>query len=378
MKTNSILSVILISILLSGCSLLKLQPQFAGEALPKQDLNKRMAVRSFYKNFSGEVMQAADSIFSMSNDLAVKSEAIKWKGAATSACVRTAFQTDAEVALVETWLLTRQMDEYLNSRGEGFFGEFQQIATACSGKLYEDIQKIARRNNHQKDFELLSEFVLNYPVKNDFQDWQFTKMDVRQQLLEHLQIPDSAYTTTVGTGAEVMNDFTDRISVYNDQIKSQLSWEKDLVLLTFQDDSIAQPYLARIDSLSQMLNRLAIVAQESPEMMGVIAVRMREELSPIVSDLNSGMRSSIEELSNERAQLQEYLNTQRVLLRDDMTQSGKELIQETTDNLIRFVRQISWLIIIVVIVLVAIIFGLPFMLGYLLAKARFKNKNDNQ
>ena len=172
--------------------------------------------------------------------------------------------------------------------------------------------------------------------------------------------------------------FTDRISVYNDQIKSQLSWEKELVLITFQDDSIAQPYLARIDSLSQMLNRLAIVAQESPEMMGVIAVRLREELSPIVSDLNSGMRSSIEELSNERAQLQEYLNTQRVLLRDDMTQSGKELIQETTDNLIRFIRQISWLIIIVVIVLVAIIFGLPFMLGYLLAKARFKNKNDNQ
>lgn len=375
MKTKFFLIVTIISIALSSCSLLKFQPQFASESLPKQDLNTRLAVRSYYKSFSGKVIQAADSIVTLSDDLSVKAQAIKWKGAATSACARTAFQTDAEISLVDTWILVRQMDEYLNRYGVEKFGSHSHIATDATKELYEQIDEIAKRSNTKSHYQSLAEFVKSYPLPDDIYEWQFSKTDVRPLLIEHLQIPDSLYTSTIGTGAEVMNDFTDRISVYNDQIKSQLAWEKELLLLTFENDSLVEPYLARIDSLSQMLNRLAIVAKESPEMMGVIAVRMREELSPIMSDFNTGMRSNINELSKEREYLQNYLNQQRELLRDDMTQSGKVLIQETTDNLIRFMRQISWLIVFVVIVLVAVIFGLPFTLGYLLAKARFKNKN---
>lgn len=373
------LTMSLLILALSSCSLIKFQPKFGTESLPKQELNKRLAVRSYFKTFSGEVIQAADSIIELSNDPAIKSQAIRWKGAATAACTRTAFQTDAEIALVDTWLLTRQMDEYLKAHGDEFFGEFSSIAQNCAVGLSEEIEELARRSNDKEHYQKLKSFVADYPLSSTLNDWQFSKIDTRPRLIEYLEIPDSLYTTTIGTGAEVMNDFTDRMSVYNEQIQSQLAWEKELLILTLDNDSLVEPYLARIDSLSQMLNRLAIVAQESPEMMGVIAVRMREELTPIVQDFNSGMRGSIYELAQEREHLQSYLNEQRVLLRDDIQSSGKVLLEETTDNLIRFVRNISWLIIIVVIVLVTVIFGLPFTLGYLLAKARFKPRRmDNK
>ncbi|MBS2211255.1 hypothetical protein KEM09_07580 [Carboxylicivirga mesophila] len=377
MKTKIIASLLLITVL-SSCSLLKFQPQFGTEALSKQDLNTRMAVRSYYKSFTGQVIQAADSIVASTEEPSIKAEAIKWKGAATSACARTAFQSDAEIALVDTWLLAKQMDAYLQARGTVHFGELSPIAEACANELVSEIQQMAKRSNDKKHYEELLSFVEAYPLTSELYEWQFSKFDTRPLLIEHLQIPDSLYTSTIGTGAEVMNDFTDRMSVYNEQIQSQLAWEKDLILLTLENDSLAEPYLARIDSLSQMLNRLAIVAQESPEMMGIIAVRMREELTPVLHDFNTGMRTSIYELSQERQHLQKYLDEQRVLLRDDIQQSGKVLIKETTDNLIRFIRRISRLIVFVVIVLVTVIFGLPFTLGYLLAKARFKSRQSTK
>ncbi len=356
----------------SSCSLLKFQPEFGTDPLPKQELNTRLAVRSFYKTFSGEVVQAADSIIHTTDNRDIIMQAIRWKGAATSACARTAFQSGSEIALVDTWLLTRQMDEYLQAHGNEVFGELSSIAEDCAANLYNEIDQLAQRSNDEDHYKQLKSFVERHPLSEDISDWQFSKVDTRLDLIEYLEIPDSLYTTTIGTGAEVMNDFTDRMSVYNEQIQSQLGWEKELIMLTLDNDSLVEPYLARIDSLSQMLNRLAIVAEESPEMMGMIAVRMREELTPLVYDFNSGMRNSIYELAQEREQLQKYLDKQRVLLRDDLQSSGKVLIEETTDNLIRFVKNISWLIIIVVVVLVTVIFGLPFTLGYLLAKARFK------
>ncbi|WP_430809726.1 MULTISPECIES: hypothetical protein [unclassified Carboxylicivirga] len=360
---------------LSACSLIKFEPQYGTDPLPAQHLNNRLAVRSYYKTFSGLVVQTADSIAGLSSDLSIRAEAIKWKGAATSACTRTAFQTDPEISLVDTWLLARQMKNYFDGEGAEVFGEHTHLAQDCAHDLYVEIDDLARRSNDRSRYQQLASFVDNYPLPKAIQGWQFTKSDTRPHLIKHLNIPDSLYTTTIGTGAEVVNDFTDRISVYNEQIKSQLAWEKELLLLTFENDTLVEPYLARIDSLSQMLNRLAIVAQESPEMMGIIAVRLREELTPLVHDFNRGMESSIYELSNERDALQKYLNEQRVLLKEDLTVSGKVLIEETTDNLIRFVRRISWLIVFVVIVLVAVLFGMPFTLGYLLAKARFKPKS---
>ena len=93
-------------------------------------------------------------------------------------------------------------------------------------------------------------------------------------------------------------------------------------------------------------------------------------------DFNKGMAANLAQLAKEREYLQVYLDEQRILIRKDLEESGKVLIQETTDSLAHFIKSISGVLIILVIVLAAVLFGLPFTIGYLLAKARFK-KNDN-
>jgi len=118
-----------------------------------------------------------------------------------------------------------------------------------------------------------------------------------------------------------------------------------------------------------------VILKESPELF---AVSLREELEPMAHDFTYGMQNSIVQLSEERDELQRYLAEQRVLLKSDLEESGQVLIKESTDNLIRLIKSISRVFIILVVVLTAVFFGLPFALGFLLGKWRVKSKIEKE
>nr|WP_321451924.1 hypothetical protein [uncultured Carboxylicivirga sp.] len=371
-----VLMAVLASAILSSCSLLKFNMEGASTPLEVEDLNARMAVRSFYKEFSGQVIQIADSIYHSTDDLELKTKTIYWKSGSTSACSRAAFQTDAELALVETWIVTRQMNHFFENQGQEYFDNYTHLATESSEDLLRKIELIAKGTRKKENFAQLKDFVYQYELHPIADDWKMERHDLRPDLIAHMGIPDSLYTKTVGSGAEVMSDLTDRLGIYNEQISSQLEWQKQLLLTNMEDSTLVAPYIARIDSMAATMRSLAIIMQESPEMLGMIAVRMREELSPIAQDFTYGMQNSILQLSKERDELQKYISEQRVLLKADLEESGQVLIKETTDNLIRLIKSISWVIILLVIVLTAVFFGLPFTLGFLLGKWRVKRKLD--
>ncbi|MBS2097394.1 hypothetical protein [Carboxylicivirga linearis] len=362
------------SAILSSCSLVKFNMENAATPLEAEDLNARMAVRSFYKDFSGKVIQIADSIYQSTDDLNLKTKTIYWKSGSTSACSRAAYQTDVEVALVETWLVARQMNHFFENEGKDYFDKYTYMASEISEELVWKIEKLAQGTREKENFNQLKDFVENYEFYPITEKWNFERHDVRPDLIAHLDVPDSLYTKTVGTSAEVMNDLTDRLGIYNEQISSQLEWQKQLLLTTMEDSALITPYVARIDSMAATMRSLAVIMKESPEMLSMIAVRLREELEPMANDFTYGMQNSIVQLSKERDELQRYLAEQRVLLKADLEESGQVLIKETTDNLIRLIKSISWVIIILVVVLTAIFFGLPFALGFLLGKWRVQKK----
>jgi len=364
--------IILFSV--SSCSLLNIAIESDVVPLPKRELNTRMAVRSFYHDFSGKVILAADSIYQVSEDVEIKGRALKWKMSATGAAASAAYQTVPQVSLVDTWLLCLQMEDYFNSSyGDTIFHTNTHLASEVSAELSKEISSVAK-SLYGKEFKDLESFVNKYAKEHAVHEMFFPRENIMPSLAEYLEIPDTSYVETVGSAAEVMNDFTDRLSGYNTQIGNQLNWQKDLFTLKWENDSLSEKYLEKADSLSATINRLAIIAQESPEMLGIVAERMREELTPLIYQMNNGMETSIMQLSQERDSLQKFIHEQRAILVEDMNATGANLIKETTENVGKMIRSVSWVLIILVLVLAGVMFGIPFFAGYLLAKARFKKK----
>ena len=84
---------------IQSCSLLKFSVDMGDEPIPATDVNTRVMVRAFYRDFSAGIINAADSIVSLSPDLDTKIRAMRWKMDATSICAGTAYGSLPEMSL---------------------------------------------------------------------------------------------------------------------------------------------------------------------------------------------------------------------------------------------------------------------------------------
>lgn len=107
-------------------------------------------------------------------------------------------------------------------------------------------------------------------------------------------------------------------------------------------------------------------------MMGIIAVRMREELAPLVYSMNQTVDSSLVSLSEQRAELEVYLDQQRAKLAQEADEMGQHMIASASDALVKIIRKI----IIYVILLIIVMFGVPFALGYAFGRMRLRRKRE--
>lgn len=95
-------------LMLNGCSLLKFSLDTGDTPLTREQINTRLTVRAFYKDFSLSVINTADSIYQSTDSLKLKLRAIEWKLRSTSLCAQAAFGNIPEISLLNTWLLCVQ------------------------------------------------------------------------------------------------------------------------------------------------------------------------------------------------------------------------------------------------------------------------------
>ncbi len=365
--------VLLLFVSTSSCSLLKLSLEGDSEPFSKAALNTRLLVRAFHDDFTNQVVFVADSIRKTSQDFEVQKKAIQWKINTNKASAKAAFQSIPEIALVDTWILSTQMDAYFNTdAGSVVFKAATPLAAQLATKMHQKIQETARALYPEKRYDQLAGFVADYTAKHPFSSLEFPRRNILNELTQHLNVADTTYITTLGSGSQAMSDLSDRIGVFREQLQLQLEWQKELISLNWENDSIADSYLARADSLSVRLDQLATIARESPETMALIAENMRMELLPIVYSFNDGIDGSIIRFAEERSALQKFIDEQRVLAVDDLNTSGKTLITETGESMTEVIKEVSWLLIILALIFALVFGGIPFYAGYLVAKARFQ------
>lgn len=373
MKIQDFTLVILAILVFSGCSIFKVSVDNPATPLSSQQLTTRALVRSFTEQASNEIIAAADSIVSQSADEAYyQINAIRWKLSSTLAYTKAGYQTIPESSLSDVWVLSKQWENWMELAADSVFGDYAPLARKTSSGIVHDVEKLARKLKTNQEYAKLHDFVESYADEHPLEAFASTAPQTLHAVLEYLDLPDTAYTSTVGTNAEVLSDFSDRLGRYQSQLNNTIEWQKDRFGIQWEDSGLDEQFLARADTLASMLNKLSIIAEESPEMMGIIAVRMREELAPLVYSMNQTVDSSLVSLSEQRAELEVYLDQQRAKLAQEADEMGQHMIASASDALVKIIRKI----IIYVILLIIVMFGVPFALGYAFGRMRLRRKRE--
>ncbi|CAH6807231.1 Methyl-accepting chemotaxis protein [Vibrio chagasii] len=382
--------VLVLSIVLSGCSLLEVKLDSQTTPLTQQELNARLMTREYAKLFFTQVEDSADLIAQSypADDTLHQSYVLLWKIHAEQGLQQAAYQTSPMSALIDTWVFTAQMNQfYAEGEGADLFTVDHAVNTARS--LDQEAEKLAKGVLSSSDFKKSKAFVAEFVASNPFKDLTFRSTPAYREWLTYLGKDESQIVQSLGTMPEAMSDASDRLSLMADQTPKLMSWKAELVAmnssLTGEDLSMT------LESLRQTSASMQDFIENNPEYMQTLASIMSAEMQPLLNDLSDKTDQKLAMLSDERVALEKMVTrerealvqmiekerieiagivtSERELFTQDLDRVSQEVVVLAIDKLMELIKGV----IIYFILFILVVFFAPLGIGYWLGK-RTANK----
>ena len=358
----------------TGCSLLSFKsPE---RPLSTRDLNARILTRELSGEFVTAVIRSADEVTATEKDPALLENTLRWEIAAIGESRRAATHMAPMMTLLDTWVLAVQMEGFTaeGAPGGALFGVHQQSVQAISARYADDAQALARRLIAPHDLPDYQRFVDAYAREHPLRDLDFARPSVIE-LWSREKGAGTRLVDSLGTIPEAMADTTDRLEIYGETVPSQLMRRTQLALLKAgYSQSDLQSSLRTLD---ERLERLTAVAESSPELVKGAEADFRASLREVLGRLDASQVRMIEAVHTERGALFADLQSEReaVLAAVDVQRKALALdAGRLADQVVRStgqqVRYLAGEVLGLLIVLTAVLLGLPFAAGYFLGRAR--------
>ncbi len=371
-------------VLLSGCSLITVETGIV--ALSDKEIEMRVATREFALKFAQRTSAAAAEIDARSDDPIVELDALRWHVAAVTSSRQAALQTAPALALLDTWALAEQQRRYFapNGAGEALFGDLHPLAADTAESLASQIETIAGRLLPGEELELFRKVVDTYVDAYPITSLRFDRESV---LVTWSELAESGHTlvTSVGTSPQVVNDLTDRLRIFGEQLPDEIVLQTQLRMR--ENGVEAKDVQDALTRLKDDLDRLAAVAETSPELVRQAVASLREEFDPTLEKIDGRVVNAMDRLTAERQALATDLDELRIGLAASVAQEREEITRvlaveraammtdarvianDVTDKSWKQVRGLVREVGLILIVLALIVLGLPFYGGYMLGKS---------
>jgi hypothetical protein len=374
-RTLTVLSLFLAVACLPGCSLITIEsPEMP---LSEREMNARLSTHRFVEHFIEVVTATADRISEAadaSEKQAVALDAIRWKLGATAALTSSGFETSSRDALVDSWAYCAQMTSFFREgAGQSWFGSQHDLALASAVELEGKIADHARRFAAESEAERWEEFVTGYAAATPLPDMSAPRASSVPAFYEFMQIDALEAIETVGSLGQVLESFSTQVSVMGQQVPQEVSWRTDLFL---HEQGIGDGSLnAELALLGSRLERVANVADRTPELLDSSLAQLQEEVAALIEALSveraavmdslRGERvAALEALSQEREIILAAVSRERAATQSDLERYGDKLVEDLFAEL----EGLAMTAMIGLVALALVVLGVPFGIGVLVGR----------
>ncbi|MGF1882188.1 chemotaxis protein [Vibrio splendidus] len=377
--------VLVLSVVLSGCSLLEVKLDTQTTPLTQQELNARIMTREYAKMFFIRVEDSADLIAQSypADDILHQSYVLLWKIHAEQGLQQAAYQTSPMSALIDSWVFTAQMNQfYRQGDGADLFATDDAVDTARF--LDQEAEKLAKGVLSSSDFKNSKVFVAQFAASHPFKDLTFRSTPAYREWLSYLGKDESQIVQSLGTMPEAMSDASDRLSLMADQTPKLMSWKAELVALN--SSLTGEDLSMTLESLRQTSASMQDFIENNPEYMQTLASIMSTEMQPLLNDLSDKTDQKLAMLTEERVALEKMVTrerealvemiakerieiagivtSERELFTQDLDRVSQEVVVLAIDKLMELIKSV----IIYFILFILVVFFAPLGIGYWLGK----------
>ena len=366
---------------LSGCISFSLE--VPGEPLPPEQLRARIETRQYAADFIERVARAADIIADGTEDAGIRANTLRWKIGASVASRRAAYRPEPELALVDTWAFAVQMEYFFGEgAGRALFVSQQQSALDTARALAREAEALAARRLDPGVLADYHKLVSDYAAAERLSDLSFERAPIAPLWREMLA---RRIAKSVSVAPEALADASDRLDIYGRRIPDELRWRAELAYVEsgFRPGDLShalkrfEEELTKLSALAQTqpelaMERLAALQAEMTRVFesfdrrwGQTLVMLQVERAALTKDLEAMRVAMDATIERERAALYAAISAERAALAADVARIGKELGPLLLGKLGEVVTEALLLIILLVLILV----GLPFLAGFLAGRA---------
>ncbi|THD65708.1 hypothetical protein E7Z59_14050 [Robertkochia marina] len=362
----------------SSCSLIRKINET--EPLTKGELNRRLLVQEYTRLSGSKIEKAADSILGYSKDSEVRTFAYLWKIKSLQSYNNAAFQTSPDLALIDTWTLTKQFSDFARSdRGKTRYKNWQPLVQSVTTGNLRDFEEKAREVLPWERYRDYSQLVYRYAETHPLTNLRFTDQTLRKEYLEYKGLPDSSAIKTVGSLPQVVADWANRLQFNSQSSVKSLKWNTEKMIAEQGWDTIDLDYrLQQVDEqLNKMLGRLDDLPNKLQGSIDTLSTRASDIMSRVENDLDQtkafvqGERMSIDSMV-----LRERLALDTIVARE--REAALADLGGITERTLEQIDGILWKLMLILILLVVILIVSFYIMGYYMGRSGKKKLQPQQ
>jgi hypothetical protein len=246
---------------LASCATVPTQTRFMeeqGVKVTSQALRTRLRAEAV--PFTGKMAEAADAVRAESVDPAVRRRTIVWKINVVPALYRSIFTQRPLIALVDTWALLLQAEDFLRSpEGKEAFGPGADRMLATTLELEARLKEIAAWAAPDRDLAkvraALQRWVEKHPVRISFA----TRESAESYLATLAPTDELGAFAVAGRMGEDLEGIIDRMDFLPVMVPLQATWQAELVYIDLVDprmDDVLQRGGEALGKVDEMLEWL--------------------------------------------------------------------------------------------------------------------------
>ena len=337
-------SIALSLFFLNGCSLLEIKLESQSIPLTTLELNTRILTREYSKHFFSEVESAADEIASSypKDDTVHQSYVLLWKIHAEEGLQRAAYPASPNIALIDSWVFSAQMEQFFSTDGKGadlFDGD---IDFQTSKNLRINIETLAEKLLSTSEFSVATKFVTKFVANNSFDSITMLRTPALKAWLSHQNIDETEAVATLGSMPEALGDVSDRLGLVSEQTPKIMTWKAQLIAM---NSSINGNDINKtMEVLRDTSESFQDFVKNNPEYMQNLAEQMSLQLQPLLDDLDSKADDKLNQLSAERIALEVMIARERqeiAMIVAQERQAIAALVSKERENLAQNIDEIS-------------------------------------
>ena len=129
----------------------------------------------------------------------------------------------------------------------------------------------------------------------------------------------------------------------------------------------------RMDSLYRQFDRVVVVLEHTPQIADAALDDLNEQVTKILDSFNASVDHVFVDLGQQRTELQDFIDSQRVRLMSQTDSLAVHAVNTAMEALPSLLGQMLFYLTASLVVL----FSIPFVLGYLLGRARERRKKND-